>query len=94
MGRGFKYGLYNCWNCLCEVCTRFNCPKNYKWYSMYLHCEKMRNRESCPVYKCDFFEHKEIHKRYRLVRRYKYHDAITDKLDMILKRLDDLEGKG
>lgn len=88
------YGLYDCWNCLCEVCTRYNCPKNHLlWISKHYHCCKMRSRDTCPVIKCDFFEHKQIHKRYIMIRKHGRKHIIIEKLDEILNKLDKLENK-
>lgn len=51
-------------------------------------CIAMRQRGSCPTIKCDWFVHKEKHKVYRIVRRYKKPDCVLEKLNEILDKLD------
>lgn len=82
-----KYGLYDCWKCLCEVCTRIGCPKNMLYRSQLEHCLKMRRRECCPVVKCDFFTHKEKHIVLRVKRRARKNNRVLDRLDWIIQRL-------
>lgn len=84
-----KYGLYNCYNCLCEVCTRRYCQliqRDTKW----AFCGRMRDCDFCPVRKCDFFEHKEVHMVLRVKRKGKHKKSqqILDKLDEILAKID------
>lgn len=87
-----KYGLYDCWKCLCEVCTRIGCPKCIS-KSELGHCVAMYKRDACPTVKCDWFVHKEIHKVYRIKRKYKKPDRVAHLLEEILVRLDD-KGRG
>jgi hypothetical protein len=56
--------------------------------SMAAFCVAMRQRGSCPTIKCDWFQHKEKHKVYRIVRRYRKIDYIADKLKEISEKLD------
>lgn len=86
------YGLYNCWHCLCEVCTRVHCPKINRRYKLGF-CTTMIMRENCPVVKCDFFEHKQKHKIYRIRKRIRKQDIMLEKLNNIEKGLDNLKGK-
>lgn len=51
-------------------------------------CVAMRQRGACPTIKCDWFQHKEKHKVYRIVRRRKKVDYIAEKLNEILDKLD------
>lgn len=81
------YGLYSCWHCLCEVCTRVGCPK-FSRKSKLGFCTTMIMRESCPTIKCDWFVHKQKHKVYRVRARFHKKDAILEKLNMILEKLD------
>lgn len=81
------YGLYNCWGCLCEVCTRIGCPKAHRRTKLGF-CLAMLQREACPTVKCDWFVHKQKHKVYRILRRHKHKDVVIGKLDKIIERLD------
>lgn len=84
-----KYGLYDCYNCLCEVCTRRYCPYCRR-RAKYDFCVCMIYDELCPIRKCDFFEHKEIHLVWRVKRigKRKKSVVIIDKLDEILEKLE------
>lgn len=84
-----KYGLYDCWNCLCEVCTRRYC-RTVKRHAKYDFCVRMMELDFCPVRKCDFFEHKEIHLVLRVSRKgkHKKSEMIMDRLNEILAKLD------
>lgn len=86
-----KYGLYDCWKCLCEVCTRIQCPKIQRRQKLG-HCLVMYQRGCCPTVKCDWFEHKEKHQIFRIKRRYSKPDAVMEKLNEIMERLDKLGG--
>ena len=86
-----KYGLYNCWSCLCEVCTRVHCPKNLCYKDKLSHCLKMLQRESCPTVKCDSFEHKEKHIIFRVKQRTRKVDLTLSKLDAILEGIEFLK---
>ena len=50
-------------------------------------------RDNCPVVKCDFFEHKQKHKVYRIRKRIRKQDIMLEKLNNIEKGLDNLKGK-
>lgn len=86
--RPLEYGLYNCWNCLCEVCTMVYCP-----YHAVLpryrhdHCFKMFRCDFCPVKKCDYFDHRQKHLILKVTRKKRRADTIAAKLDRILKLL-------
>lgn len=87
-----NYGLYDCWNCLCEVCTRRYCPKLWGRKNTKVQaCLAMKHRGMCPTRKCDFFEHKEIHLVLRVKRKgnHKPSAVILSKLDEILAKLND-----
>lgn len=87
------YGLYSCWHCLCEVCTRVHCPKLNR-RSKLGFCTTMIARENCPVVKCDFFQHKQKYTVYRIKRKGpSKKDTVIDRLDNIEKVLDRLEKK-
>lgn len=83
-----NYGLYDCYKCLCEVCTRIGCPKNVKYRSKLDHCLHMRLRLACPTVKCDWFVHREKRRFYKIVKRHRRVDAIMEKLSAIEKKLD------
>lgn len=87
-----KYGLYDCYKCLCEVCTRIDCPKMTMHHNKLQHCLIMRQRGCCPTIKCDFFTHQEKRKILKVRRRYQKQDAIIEKLNEIMERLDKLGG--
>ena len=53
-------------------------------------CTSMIMRERCPIIKCDFFEHIEKHKVYRVVRREKKRDQLIRRLESLEKRIGDL----
>ena len=82
-----NYGLYDCYKCLCEVCTRVGCPKIHR-KSKISHCIAMRQRGVCPTVKCDWFTHKEKHKVYRIIRKRRKVDIIDAKLNEIINKLD------
>lgn len=85
-----SYGLYNCWHCLCEICTRKGCPYHAVWIRYrHDHCIKMIRCEFCPVRKCDFFRHKQKHLVLKVTRKHRRADTILGKLDEILRRLGD-----
>ena len=81
-----------CWLCLCEVCTMVRCPNLYKRYKVNF-CASMTIRERCPVPQCDFFQHKQKHKVYRIKRRYTRRDQILSRLDTIERSIGSLTGK-
>ena len=87
-----KYGLYKCWPCLCEVCTRIGCPKHQRHSDRLNHRLTMQRRESCPTVKCDWFTHREKIRVYRVRRRQTHRDLTADLLLRILSRLADGEG--
>ena len=89
-----KYGLYKCWMCLCEVCTRIGCPMHQRHNDKLNHCLTMQRRESCPTVKCDWFNHKEKTRVYRVHRRYTRRDFMVDLLLRILLLLEDRDGDG
>lgn len=86
----YEYGFYECWKCLCEVCTRVNCPKNHVYISKVGHCIKMIRRDACPTIKCDYFVHAQKHKVLKVCRKLKKTQTIHNKLNEILQRLDNL----
>lgn len=83
-----NYGYYDCWKCLCEVCTRVGCPKDIRYMKPLAHCLHMRQRGCCPTVKCDWFHHKEKRRVFRVVRRHKLRDTILEMLDEVLSRLE------
>lgn len=87
-----EYGLYNCWWCLCEVCTRMHCPWVFRRTKLGF-CVTMIQRDKCPIVKCDYFQHRQKHKVYRIIRRHKKYDIILERLDEIQARLDKLAGE-
>lgn len=87
------YGSYKCWLCLCDVCTRIGCPYHPIRHSNRLdHCYKMMRCEFCPVLKCDYFEHKQRRMVLRVKRRHGRGDSILEKLDEIIRKLDNRHG--
>lgn len=56
-------------------------------------CSSMIMRDRCPVVKCDFFQHKEKHKVYRVKRRQRKQDVIMERLETIEKGLEELAKK-
>lgn len=82
-----KYRLYNCYHCLCEVCTRRHCQ--YSRMS-YLHdfCIVMRGREVCPVRKCDFFEHKEKFRVWKVKRK-----GVKSRTNIVMEKLNEISKK-
>lgn len=88
-----KYGSNQCWLCLCEVCTRFQCPKLNRRFRMDF-CLSMLTRERCPVVKCDWFRHKEKQKVYRFLRRERKRDKLLERLDNIQRGIEELKKRG
>lgn len=86
-----KYRLYGCHFCLCEVCTRRYC-KYSRLAALFDFCKVMRGREICPVLKCDFFEHKEKVRVWKVRRKGKSSkkNMLFEKLDEICKKIDKL----
>lgn len=83
------YSLGKCWFCLCDVCTRVHCPKNMFYKASFSHCLKMMQREACPTIKCDFFEHKQKIRVFKVRRKVSRGASIINKLDEIIKKLDE-----
>ena len=88
IGNDSKYSLH-CHFCLCEVCTRRRCPY-YHRRTRWDFCLAMIQAENCPILKCDFFSHKEIHLGWRVKRKESQSRKKTamQKLDEILAKLD------
>lgn len=84
------YGSNQCWLCLCEVCTRIRCPKLNRRYKLDF-CISMLTRERCPVKKCEWFEHKQKHRVYKVLRRERKRERIMERLDDIQKVLEALQ---
>ena len=47
-------------------------------------------RERCPVIKCDYFEHKQKNKTYRITGRYRKKYKLLERLEAIEVKLDEL----
>ena len=78
-----RLNLDSCYNCLCNVCTKFRCP-----YSKG-RCQSCLELEFRRLYDCDFFENRRTApKRFRIVRKAnKQQDLVNAKLDAILDAL-------
>ncbi len=50
----------------------------------------MIQAEFCPILKCDFFDHKEKHRIFRIRHKKSRKKTMMDKLDEILAKLDRL----
>ncbi len=87
-----KYGLYDCWKCLCEVCTRIDCPKTVRRLSKFNHCFRMAQRGCCPTVKCDWFTHKEKRRIYKVKSKHSKKDTVIELLLEIRSRLEEQGG--
>lgn len=95
---------FNCYNCVCSVCTRRKCPhsrggsESLYQYRCKLCTNANGNGDYGRLIDCDFFEN--VHtsrKHFKIKRRFHRKDAVIGRLDKIMERLeisfDDVDSK-
>lgn len=78
-----------CYMCLCEVCTRTKCPFVYahRYEAKLYFCQACLNTQRGARLECDFFEHKQKHRSYRM--KISRSETLERKVDRILKLLEE-----
>ena len=82
-----------CYRCLCEACNHRHCKLRHNWRYRIDFCYRMHELSRCPVIKCDYFQHKQKKKCYKIVRREKRADLLLSHLEELNRKLDALGDK-
>lgn len=81
---------YTCWYCLCDVCTRVHCLRQTFVKSKFARCMYCQTHNLCPVTHCDFFEHKQKFKRFRIIHKKKKYDTVLSELQSLNNKIAEM----
>lgn len=88
VNHGFNW---DCWNCCCCVCTGRYCPyRNHDKTIYRFRCDAVCRADNKIVkaLDCDFFQNRHTSRKVYKIRRRWHRKSLSEKLDLIMQKLD------